>query len=264
MLWEVYALKYTDRNNRTRVESFLLEDDHLAPHDLDYFIWILRNGETTILVDTGYDETEAKRRGRPIHRSPAQALSEIGIAPESIKDAIISHMHYDHGGSLFDFPNAQFHLQEAEMQYATGPCMCPGVLQKPFTADHICEMVRHVFSGRVTFHDGDGEVAPGVTVHKMGGHSRGLQVARVMTASGPMVLASDAVHYYETLEKRKPFPIVVDVQDSMKVFDKVPKLVERRELIIPGHDPLVRVRFPRMENGPDWATRLDVGPIVSW
>jgi hypothetical protein len=39
------------------------------------------------------------------------------------------------------------------------------------------------------FRDGDGEVAPGVTVHKVGGHSRGLQCVRVMTATGPVVLA---------------------------------------------------------------------------
>ena len=49
---------------------------------------------------------------------------------------------------------------------------------------------------RVTFHSGDGEVAPGVTVHRVGGHSDGLQVVRVETARGPVVLASDAAHYY--------------------------------------------------------------------
>ena len=71
------------------------------------------------------------------------------------------------------------------MAYATGPCMCHDHLRYPFTADHVCEMVRNVYSGRVIFHDGDGEVAPGITVHKIGGHSRGLQCVRVMTAGGP-------------------------------------------------------------------------------
>ena len=67
-------------------------------------------------------------------------------------------------------------------------------------------MVRNVYSGRVIFHDGDGEVAPGITVHKIGGHSRGLQCVRVMTAGGPVVLASDSSHFYENFEKGKVSP----------------------------------------------------------
>ena len=78
------------------------------------------------------------------------------------------------------------------MVYATGPCMCHSVLQYPFTVDHVCDMVRRVYDGKVIFHDGDATVAPGVTVHKVGGHSRGLQVVRVETEQGPVVLASDA------------------------------------------------------------------------
>ena len=98
------------------------------------------------------------------------------------------------------------------MAYATGPCMCHNHLRYPFTADHVCEMVRNVYSGRVIFHDGDGEVAPGITVHKIGGHSRGLQCVRVMTAGGPVVLASDSSHFYENFEKGKVFPITIDIE----------------------------------------------------
>ncbi|MEZ4622005.1 MAG: MBL fold metallo-hydrolase [Caldilineaceae bacterium] len=118
-------------------------------------------------------------------------------SPESIDATIITHLHYDHARRIGQFPNARFHLQEAEMVYATGPCMCHQVLQKPFTAEHVCTMVKRVYEGKVIFHDGDAEVAPGVTVHKIGGHSRGLQAVQVETAHGPLVLASDAAHFYE-------------------------------------------------------------------
>src|SRR6266576_1428303 len=75
--------------------------------------------------------------------------------------------------------------QDREMSYATGRCMCHGVLRHPFSVEHVTLMVRHVFSERVSFHSGDGEVAPGVTLHRVGGHSDGLQVVRVETARGP-------------------------------------------------------------------------------
>ena len=107
------------------------------------------------------------------------------------------------------------------MQYATGPCMCHAQLRIPFTVDHVCEMVRHVYSGRVIFHEGDAEIAPGITVHKTGGHSRGLQCVRVATASGPVVLASDASHYYENFEQGKVFPIVVDVEDTLRGYARL-------------------------------------------
>ncbi len=112
----------------------------------------------------------------------------------------------------------------------------------------------------VPFHAGEGEVAPGITVHKVGGHSRGLQVVRVNTENGPLVLASDATHYYENYEKRSPFPLVVDVEDMLKGFVLLEKLAGERQLIIPGHDPLVRTRFPNAyENVGFDVRRLDQG-----
>ena len=64
--------------------------------------------------------------------------------------------------------------------------MCFGGLRHPFSVEHVTLMVRHVFNERVTFHSDDGKVAPGVTLHRVGGHSDGLQVVRVETARGPV------------------------------------------------------------------------------
>lgn len=260
--WRVYALKYAERNARTRADSFILDDDHASPHEMDYYVWALCSGARTILVDTGYDAAEAARRGRPIERDPAAALQELGMPPESVDTVIVTHLHYDHAGGLDAFPNAVFHLQTAEMAFATGPCMLHGPLRAPFTADHVCAMVRKLFAGRVVFHEGDGQVAPGVTVHRIGGHSKGLQAVRVETEHGPLALASDAAHYYENFLAKKPFPIVVDVAEMMAGFDRLTALAggEARR-VVPGHDPMTRRLFARPENGPDWLRRLDPGPV---
>jgi len=243
-LWKVYALKYADRNARTRADSFLDDDHPSAPHGMDYFTWVLERGGRRIVVDTGYDEAEGKRRDRPILRDPASSLIAVETDPNTVDTVIITHLHYDHAGGLGRYPKAQFHLQAADMAFATGPCMCDPTTQAPFTADHVCEMVRHVYSGRVVFHDGDAEVAPGVTVHKIGGHSRGLQAVRVMTEAGPLCLASDAAHYYENFEARKLFPIVVDRDVMLQGFDRIVDLAGDPSRVIPGHDPLVSERYP--------------------
>ena len=256
--WEVFAVKYADRNARTRRDSFIFDDNHDAPHPMDYFMWLLRRGDELILVDTGYDESEAADRDRPIRLDPVEALAPLGVKPADITQLIVTHLHYDHAGGLHLFPNATLHLQAAEMAYATGPCMCHDTLRMPFTAGHICEAIKRLYAGKVIFYDGEAQVAEGVTVHCIGGHSRGLQCVRVLTRAGWMVLASDAAHYYENAFARKPFPIVVDLQNMLDGFDTLESLASARRLIVPGHDPIVRDIFPK---GPAaHISRLDLGP----
>ena len=256
--WQVHALRYAERNERTRADSFLFDADPGAPHPMDYFVWVLANGARTVVVDTGYDAAEAARRGRPVLRDPAEQLAAFGIDPLGVDTLVLTHMHYDHAGALHRFPAATIHVQAAEMAFATGPCMCHEALAHPFTAEHVCEMVRRVYSGRVVFHEGDGAVAPGITVHRIGGHSRGLQAVGVETRVGPVVLASDAAHFYENAEGELPFPIVVDVEDMLRGFETIRRLASPG-LMVPGHDPLVRARFP--EGPAPHVTRLDRGPI---
>lgn len=260
--WTVHAVKYAHRAKRVRGDSYIFDDHPTEQQGMDYFVWVLDNGERRILVDTGYDTTEAKRRDRPILMDPTQAIGALGVDSEAIDTVIITHLHYDHAGGLDRYPNATFHLQAAEMAYATGPCMCHGVLQMPFTVDHVCDMVRHVYSGRVVFHDGSGEVAPGVRVHCVGGHSRGLQVVEVDTAHGPLCLASDASHFYENFLLAKPFPIVADLEPLLDGFAWIQQLAGGKDRVVPGHDPMVTRLFPQHDRVP-FAWRLDLGPLQS-
>ncbi|MEM7644394.1 MAG: N-acyl homoserine lactonase family protein [Pseudomonadota bacterium] len=242
--WDVFALRYAEQTARTRGDHFIFDDHRADPCPIDFFLWLLRRGAETILVDTGYDAAEAARRDRPILRDPGQALAPFGLTPDDIDTVIVTHLHFDHAGGLHLFPNARLHMQAAEMAYATGPCMCHDALRMPFTGDHVCEAVKRLYAGKVVFHDGDAQVADGVTVHRIGGHSKGLQAVRVRTAAGWLCLASDAAHFYETYLAAKPFPIVVDLADMLEGFATIRRLASRPDLVVPGHDPLVRALFP--------------------
>lgn len=260
--WEVFAVKYADRNERVRADSFIFDDNHDAPHAMDYFMWLLRQGDRLILVDTGYDNEEAQNRERPIRLDPREALAPLNVKPEDISEVIVTHLHYDHAGGLHLFPNATLHIQAAEMAFATGPCMCHDTLRMPFTAGHICEAVQRLYSGKLAFYEGDGEIADGVTVHAIGGHSRGLQSVRVRTKAGWLVLASDAAHFYENFIAEKPFPIVVDLQNMLDGFGILRRLASKPQMIVPGHDPLVRMYFP--QDTVEHIIRLDHGPLKSF
>lgn len=259
-IWDVFALKYAERNTRTRADSFLADPHHDLPHAMDYFVWVLRQGSKTIVVDTGYDTEEAQARNRQIQINPADKLRQFGVDPETVDTVIITHLHYDHAGCLTAFPKANLHVQAVEMAYATGPCMCHDHLRAPFTGEHVCDMVRALFAGRVHFSTGSASIVDGVETHLIGGHSRGLQCVRVKTARGWVVLASDASHYFENYRLEKPFPIVVDVEDMLSGFGTLKMLAESDNHIIPGHDPMVRSTYEPVFSGDDSIVALHVPP----
>nr|WP_321338200.1 N-acyl homoserine lactonase family protein [Breoghania sp.] len=248
MNYEVYGLRY-GYNMREVAENFIAPPSGMDPHDampMDYYIWLIRDGSRVVLVDTGFDQPAADRRDREMVRHPVDLLADMGIAAETITDVIITHLHYDHAGNLAAFPNATFHLQDREMGFATGRCMCHPVLRAPFEVEDVVEMVRRVYGGRVNFIDGDAELFPGISVHLVPGHSMGLQCVGVETARGRVVLASDASHYYANLERQSPFPIVADVFAMAESWKRVMTLADSPDHVVPGHDPLVREIYPRL------------------
>ena len=136
---------------------------------LDYFVWVIRSGERTIVVDTGFDAAAAAQRGRTLLRPVAAGLAAIGVRAAEVRDVVITHMHYDHAGNVPLFPKARFHVQDAEMAYCTGRAMTHPHLAGPFDAENVVDMVRRIFDGRVVFHAGDEELCPGVTLHHLPG-----------------------------------------------------------------------------------------------
>ena len=105
-------------------------------------------------------------------------------------------------------------------------------------------------------------IAPGVTVHCIGGHTLGIQCVRVRTARGWVVLASDASHMYDNFQEMAPYPIVSDVRTMLHGFERLKTLAESSSHIIPGHDPLVMARYPTANLFAEGVVvRLDVDPI---
>jgi glyoxylase-like metal-dependent hydrolase (beta-lactamase superfamily II) len=259
---EIYAIRYASHDGRTEAQNYIGGDPHQTSEPLDFYVWAIKSANGTVLVDTGFDAAMAKKRGRTLLKPIADGLLAIGIKPDEVSDIIITHLHYDHAGNYDLFPRARYHLQDCEMAYATGRCMCDVTLRTPFEADDVTAMVRKVFSDRVTFHEGDDTIAPGITVHHIGGHSKGLQSVRVETARGAVVLASDASHLYGHLEQRKVFPIVYQPDAVVAGYDKLKTLAASERHIVPGHDSKVFVRYPAAALSlKGWIARLDVDPL---
>ena len=250
--YEVYAIKYAHHARRAS-ENFLGGlaggDAHDGPMPLDYFVWLIRGGGREIVVDTGFSAAMGAKRQRDHLRCPSEGLRQLACDAATVKDVVVTHLHYDHIGNFDLFPAATFHLQDLEMNYATGRHMTQAVFRGAYEVEEVVGMVRRAYAGRVRFHDGDSELAPGISLHLIGGHTMGLQVVRVATRRGWVVLASDASHFYANMEQVRPFPIVFNVADMVEGYARLRALADSPAHIIPGHDPLVLERYPAPASG---------------
>ncbi|MEZ5236598.1 MAG: N-acyl homoserine lactonase family protein [Acidimicrobiales bacterium] len=259
---EVYAVKYGERPAR-RPEHFIGGDRHDVPMPMDYFVWAAVGPERTWVIDTGFSRADGEARGRTCLRTTAEGLALVGIDAAAATDVILTHLHYDHVGGFDQFPAARFHVQDREMAFATGRHMTRSALRHGFTAEQVGALVVEVYRDRVVFHDGDETLAPGLSVHLIGGHTAGLQCVRVHTAIGWIVLASDAAHYYDHLRTNRPFTTVVDVGAMLEGHDTVRRLADDPAWAVPGHDPAVLRRYPAAGPGLEGiAVRLDRIPVA--
>lgn len=236
--YEVYAIKYAE-HARNASANFIGGDSHDGPMPMDYFVWLIRGASGSWVVDTGFNQAAASARGRILLRRPTEALALVGEDASTSQNVIITHLHYDHAGNCELFPKATFHLQDRELQFATGRYMAHRCMHEAYNVFDVLGMVQNVYAGRVRFHDGDAEIALGISVHLIGGHTMGLQAVRVNTKRGWVVLASDASHYYRNMVEKRPFPIVHSVGDMVEGWQKLQRMADSPDHVIPGHEPAV-------------------------
>ncbi|HUJ73936.1 MAG TPA: N-acyl homoserine lactonase family protein, partial [bacterium] len=215
--YKIFILKYARRDAHS--SEIVLGDYHRSPMDMSYYIWVATNGEHTAVVDMGFTPAMCAKRGRQWLADPAVLMDAVGVDPGKVQHAIITHMHWDHVGYYSLFPKATFYVQEEEMRFWTGRHAKYPAFNAGVEVEDVCALVRLNYEGRVAFTQGSQTVLPGITVHKVAGHTAGIQIVEVQTASGPAVVASDAAHTYRNLRENRPFPLLHDVAGYLDGFE---------------------------------------------
>jgi glyoxylase-like metal-dependent hydrolase (beta-lactamase superfamily II) len=254
----VYALQYAARTASVRGEHFYGNEPTCHEQfPIDYFVWAICRADDVVLVDAGFTSSAAQRRGnRTYLAEPAELLGMLGRSPAEVSELVLSHMHYDHTGHVAGFPHARIHLQRREHEFWNGPFADRGVHSHLHESSDVVTINRLVDAGQVVLHDGDVTVDAQVSLHLVGGHTPGMQVVRVATGDGPVVLAADASHFYENIEEDKPYGVVNDLPLMYAAFDRLVELAGDDGVVVPGHDPRVRDRHEVVAGTRDLVTLL--------
>jgi glyoxylase-like metal-dependent hydrolase (beta-lactamase superfamily II) len=246
-MYEVYALKYGERDT-TACQFFYRESSH-EPITLHYFVWLILGGPHPVLVDTGFLSDDARERGIRNYVSPAAMVERAGVKAADVPMALITHLHYDHWAGNSLFPAAEFWIQRDEVAFWTGPFARYEAFQGSANVNALARLVSLNYGNRVRIIEGDREILPGIRVHRVGGHTAGLQIVTVETARGPVVLTSDASHFYRNVERRQPVQIITNLPEMLAAFETIDALAGPARLVVAGHDPDVAQRFQTVEPG---------------
>jgi glyoxylase-like metal-dependent hydrolase (beta-lactamase superfamily II) len=243
--YDVYAIRYATRS-ATKAESyyrFAAYGDADAEIGMDYFFWLLRDGARTILVDTGYALEAGERRGRQTLCPPLEALARADVEQDDVGHVILTHLHYDHSGAAGAFLDRPITVHRRELDFWTGPLATKAQLAPIIEPDEVATIAA---APQLRVVDGREETLDdGVEAICVGGHSPGQLILVVESPTGPVVLASDAIHYYEELELDRPFEVFVDLAEMYRGYETLRELAARPgAILVPGHDPAVCDRFP--------------------
>lgn len=242
---EVVAIRYGTLQTTLAGAFFGFEayGEEDAPLRMDYYFWLVRRGGRTIVVDTGFDPEVGRARGRTCLIEPAVALAEVGVDPARVEQVLITHLHYDHIGNLDLFPAAEFVADELELEFWTGPYGGKTQFARHNDAGGMEQVVAARDRGAVKAVGPECEVAAGVLVERLGGHTPGQQIVRIEVGGAELVLASDAIHFDLELERDWPFAIHHDLEEMYRAYDVLRALRDEGAVVVPGHDPLVMERF---------------------
>jgi glyoxylase-like metal-dependent hydrolase (beta-lactamase superfamily II) len=196
--------------------------DDLGRIDLGARLMLIRGPDRTFLVDTGLgDKFGDKANG--IYKSagclmPDEALRRAGCDPAEVTDVLLTHLHFDHaGGSTRSdgtpvFENARYHLQRSHLAWARDPSPKDRASFRPLDFEPLAE------HDRLVLHDGRTDVADGIELIPVDGHTRAQQLVKVSAGDTTVLYTADLVPTRTHL--RVPYVMAYDNEPLKTIAEK--------------------------------------------
>jgi glyoxylase-like metal-dependent hydrolase (beta-lactamase superfamily II) len=242
--YSIYALKYAGPFVRaTPLLVWFKDRDQLTT--INYYIFVVRNAEETLVVDAGIRPEEAANRNTEGYVSPATVLARLGVRADAVRHVILTHLHWDHASGISLFPNATFYVQREEFRFWAKD---PIAQRPPFRniGDSTSEAELRAMEGtdRLVLLDGEAEILPGIEVWPAPGHTPGMQAVAVQTARGQVVLGSDTAHVFRNFREDWPSALITDLPAWLRSYDMLRARLQSPDLFFPGHDEALSANYP--------------------
>jgi glyoxylase-like metal-dependent hydrolase (beta-lactamase superfamily II) len=249
--YDVYAIKYASVGHLTATSEWADQAPKQDSVGIEFMVWLIKGQGRNILVDAGFlnDIENAKEFGPVNYLRPDSAVIGLGVKPEEVTDVILTHPHWDHLDGLVLFPKARVWMQKADYDYFVGGSWQKGGNHGGFARRNVLMLAGVNVDGRLTLVDGDDkEIIPGIKVFTGSRHTFNSQYVLVNTGTERIVLASDNIWVYYSLEHMKPAPTfgTFDQAGYVKAMARMKTLVSKEKFIIPGHDARVFKIFTKV------------------
>jgi len=247
--YEIYALKFASLKFKFPVTVFAVGSTSKDSVQPCYMLYLLKgkNGKN-ILVDAGFTETP------PIYNMqgfnyvrPDDMLKKINVDPASITDIILTHPHWDHIGGIDLFPNAIVWMQEQDFNYFVGTAWQNNIDSSGFNTKDVLKINQKKIDKKLQLVKGDSvEIMPGIRVFTGSKHTYESQYVLVDNGNDKVIIASDNSWLYYNLFNLLPIPLTFDTNAYLQNLIRMKAMVKNVDLILPGHDPLVFSKFPKV------------------
>jgi glyoxylase-like metal-dependent hydrolase (beta-lactamase superfamily II) len=253
-LYKVYAIKFAGSAYPFTAVDWAKGAPATDSLKFNFMVWLVKGNGRNILVDAGFlnDIEDAKEFKVINYIRPDSALYKLGLKAGDITDIILSHPHWDHIDGVGLFPNAHVWIQKDDFNYFVGAAWQKGEGSGGFNKRDVRMMVDLNLAGKVTLVDGDNkEIIPGIKVFTGSRHTFNSEYVLVNTGNNRIVLASDNIWIYYSLDHLVP-PAdggTLDPAGYVKAMQRMKTMVTNIRFIVPGHDAAVFSRFPAVAAG---------------
>ena len=196
-IYKINVLDIADMNNDY---SFLVnkyEPGVKKPLVPTYSYLITGEGIPPILVDTGVREDGVDYLARvglsaypKSEKTYESQLAKFGYKKEDIGVIIHTHLHVDHAGNDYQFPQAKIIMCRKELMFSVADMM-----DEQYPAEYITYLAEQLHvPGRIRLIDDVAEIAPGIVLEPTEGHTWGSLNIKVNTAKGLAICCGDVIY----------------------------------------------------------------------
>ena len=252
------AVKEVQREGRgrgpARIVNILRSKQWTDP--LPIYVWVVEHPEGVLVIDTGetarvmepgyfprwqpYFRLAVRFAVRPDQEVGPQ-LESLGLAPDSVRWVVITHLHSDHAGGLAHFPNAEILITRSEYEAARGrlakvngylPQRWPQWLS-PTLVDFTDGPFGPFPASQALTAAGDVHLLP---TH---GHTPGHMSVVLRDAEGRLILFAGDTSYTQDLMRRGAVDgVSPDVEAATTTLNRIHELIAAEEVVyLPTHDP---------------------------